>query len=297
MKYFEYGIVDCVCLIERVIMTAPLLTVRDLTIRFSKQAPAAVKQLNFDILAGQCLSLVGESGSGKSLTALAIMQLLPHAARVSGKSQIYYAGQDLLTCSENQMRDLRGDGIGMIFQDAMTALNPVFTIGDQLMEVLCLHQGLTKRQAKLNALELLTQVGIKDPQYAYQAYPHQLSGGQRQRAMIAMALCCQPKLLIADEPTTALDVTTQAQILELLKTLQQKNNMTLLFVSHDLAVVSQLADEVVVLKAGELVEKASAAKFFQAPQHQYSKALLAAIPEPAARHQGHQEKELLCVKN
>ncbi len=258
----------------------PLLQLNTLTIAMASdnKMTRVVDRLNFEINPGSCLGLVGESGSGKSITALSIMQLLPPAARVSDRSQISFEGHDLLDYSEQQMRQIRGGQIGMIFQDAMAAFNPVYTIGQQLTETLRLHQRTNLKRAHQLALKLLDEVGIQDPKHTISAYPHQLSGGMRQRAMIAMALCGNPKMLIADEPTTALDVTIQAQVIALLNTLKTKHKMTLLFISHDLAIVSQLADDIVVLKDGMSVEQAPATTFFKSPQHDYSKALLAAIP-------------------
>ena len=279
------------------IMSDTLLKVKDLSIAFAKQPTPVVDRLSFALSRGQCLGLVGESGSGKSMTALAIMQLLPAAARVSYASKVLFQGEDLLTCSERQMRKIRGAGIGLIFQDAMAAFNPVFTIGNQLLEILQLHKRLNKRQAYLTAINLLERVGIHEPVRMLQSYAHQLSGGMRQRAMIAMALSCDPKLLIADEPTTALDVTIQAQILELLLELKKQQKMTLLFISHDLAVVSKLADEIVVLKSGQIVEQAKTKVFFSAPQSNYSKTLLAAIPALTARKTAQQSALLLRVDN
>ncbi len=238
-----------------------------------------VNSVSFACYRGQCLGLVGESGSGKSMIAHAIMQLLPPSAYVDKSSQILFSQADLLNCSQLQMRKIRGAKIAMIFQDASTALNPVKTIGQQLLDVLLLHQRISSRHARTQALSLLSEVGLDQPQRCLAAYPHELSGGMRQRAMIAMALACRPTLLIADEPTTALDVTVQAQIIQLLKDLQSKYQMGLIFISHDLAVVSQLAQDVLVLKQGTVQEHTSAEQFFQSPKHPYSKQLLQAIPE------------------
>ncbi|MCH9743776.1 MAG: ABC transporter ATP-binding protein, partial [Gammaproteobacteria bacterium] len=238
--------------------------------------------VSFDIKQGQCVGLVGESGSGKSLTALAIIQLLPIMARVSRHSDISFQHNDvqnnLLNYSEQQMRHIRGKRIGMIFQDAMSAFNPVFTIGNQIDEVITTHLKLSKKQAKKKTFDLLEETCIHDVARVYRCYPHQISGGMRQRAMIAMALACEPSILIADEPTTALCATIQAQIIDLLKKLQKSRDMTLLFISHDLAVVSHLADDIVVLQNGKIVEHAPAQQFFASPKHAYSKQLIAAIP-------------------
>jgi len=277
-------------------MTDPILEIKQLTIRFgvSEAIAPVISQLDLSIHAGQCLGLVGESGSGKSMTALAMMQLLPGTAYVDGRSQILLEGRNILDYSEQQMRRIRGPRIGMIFQDAMSAFNPVFTIGQQLLEIG--HQRLSKTTATQNAYALLEEVGIADPERTFRSYPHQLSGGMRQRAMIAMALSGKPDLLIADEPTTALDVTIQAQVLNLLKSLQETRKTSLLFIGHDLAVVSQLADNIIVMKKGKKIEEADAASFFQNPQEEYSKQLLAAIPPDTIRQDKAQpEKPLLNV--
>ena len=261
--------------------TSPCLQVKSLSIDIKQRHTYSrvVDQVSFNMHAGQCLGLVGESGSGKSMTALTTMQLLPSAAYVSQQSQVLLDGQDVLNYSQRRMRHIRGAQIGMIFQDASTALNPVKTIAEQLFEILFLHERLSKKAATQRALSLFDEVGLKQPKRCLSAYPHELSGGMRQRAMIAMALACRPSVLIADEPTTALDVTVQAQVITLLKELQQHHHMALLFISHDLSVVSQLADEVVVLKQGQVQEAASAQIFFTAPQHEYSKQLLQAVPD------------------
>lgn len=280
-------------------MPDPILSVQNLTVSFGTKANAStvIRNLNFSIQPGQCVGIVGESGSGKSLTSLSIMQLLPPTAWVTAESKILFHGIDLLNYSEQRMRKVRGCRISMIFQDAMSALNPVFTVGNQMLEILALHKRFSKKQARLHALQLLEEVGLNDPQYCFDSYPHQLSGGMRQRAMIAMSICCEPEVLIADEPTTALDVTIQAQIIALLKNLQHKHNMTLLFISHDLAVVSQLADEIIVMQKGVKVEQATASQFFQNPQHEYSKKLLSAIPARIARAPTEKSSAILSVKN
>lgn len=275
--------------------TKPVLSVQNLTISFGhgKYMIPAISNLNFAIQPGECLGLVGESGSGKSMTALAIMQLLPHTARVSSTSKILLNGNDLLLLSERNMRKVRGQRIGMIFQDAMSAFNPVLTIGHQIIEVIQIHLKLSKRNARKKAYRLLEEVGIPDPKHTYRSYAHELSGGMRQRAMIALALSANPTILIADEPTTALDVTIQAQVLTLLKSLQAKHKMTLLFISHDLAVVSQLANEIVVLQHGVKVEQAQAAEFFHDPKHAYSKQLINAIPSETMHYQQSSPTETL----
>ena len=222
-------------------MNKPLLDIKQLTIGFGagSQANTVVSQLDVSIVAGQCMALVGESGSGKSMTALAVMQLLPPSGWVQNSSRVMFRGENLLDFSERNMRKVRGLKIGMIFQDAMSAFNPVLTIGQQMNEVLLGHMRLSRPKAEERAFNLLAEVGIDNPKRTFRAYPHQLSGGMRQRAMIAMALCGEPDLIIGDEPTTALDVTIQAQVINLLRDLKDKRGLSLLFISHDLAVVSQ----------------------------------------------------------
>ena len=258
-------------------MTAPLLSVRDLTIRFS--AFEAARKVSFDIAPGETLALVGESGSGKSVTALSVLKLLPPAASLTGTIRL--GAQDLVAASPAQLRGVRGNDVGMIFQEPMSSLNPVHTVGKQVSEVLATHQGMRKTAARKRTLELLAEVGIPDPESRIDDYPHQLSGGQRQRVMIAMALANNPKLLIADEPTTALDVTVQAQILALLKKLQRQHGMAMLFITHDLTIVRKIADRVAVMTNGEIVETGPTAEIFAHPQHAYTKKLLAAAPKGA----------------
>ncbi|MDF1760109.1 MAG: ABC transporter ATP-binding protein [Coxiellaceae bacterium] len=267
-------------------MTA-LLQVKDLSVAFTidGQKQTVVNQLNYTLDAGQCVALVGESGSGKTLSALALLQLLPPAAVVSQQAEVLFENKDLLTLSEQRMRYVRGGKIAMIFQDALAALNPVFTIGQQMDEVIRLHQKHAAKQRQQKALGLLQEVGIDDAKRCYQSYPHQLSGGMRQRAMIAMALACEPAILIADEPCTALDVTIQAQVMALLKQLKDKHDLSLLFISHDLAVVKQIADEVIVMQQGNCVERADAKTFYQSPQHDYTKKLLRSIPSMQSRQE------------
>lgn len=255
-------------------MTEQLLSIRDLTIRFGTNE--ATKNLSFDIAPGETLALVGESGSGKSVTALSVLQLLPPSARLSGK--ILFKNQDLLAGSPAELRAVRGNDISMIFQEPMSSLNPVHTVERQIGEVLAIHRGLRPNAARARTLELLDAVGIPDPQSRLSSYPHQLSGGQRQRVMIAMALANEPDLLIADEPTTALDVTVQAQILTLLKSLQQRLGMAMLFITHDLGIVQKIADRVCVMTKGEIVETGPVAPLFSNPQHPYTRHLLAAEP-------------------
>jgi peptide/nickel transport system ATP-binding protein len=266
-----------------------LLEVRSLTVEFPAQhratsSPgrfiAAVRDISFQIAPGGVLGLVGESGSGKSVTSLALMRLLPSEAQVSGKFLLNVNGSchDLLQLSPDAIRQLRGTQIAMIFQEPMTALNPVMRVGDQIAEAVRAHHNVTKKQAWERAVQAMDDVAIADASRRARDYPHQLSGGMRQRIMIAMAIVNRPRLLIADEPTTALDVTIQAQILELLETLRKKFGLAMLFISHDLAVVSQIADQVAVMYAGSLVERGSREDIFRAPAHPYTRGLLDAVP-------------------
>jgi peptide/nickel transport system ATP-binding protein len=261
----------------------PLVSVRDLRVSFRLDRHTtfeAVKGISFDIPQDSTMALVGESGSGKSVTSLAILGLLPpENSIIDAKSEIIYGGRNLLKLPMRQLRDLRGADISMIFQEPMTSLNPVFTVGYQLEEVLKLHMGMSGRRARARAIALLTEVGIPDPKRRIDAYPSQLSGGQQQRVMIAMAIACEPKLLIADEPTTALDVTIQKQILDLIAELQKKHQMSVLFITHDLAVVGEIADYVVVMRNGEIREQGPAKRVFESPQDAYTKALLKCRPQ------------------
>lgn len=262
-------------------MTQALLSVKNLSVRFDQgeQEPVdAVKEISFDIDKGETLALVGESGSGKSVSAMSILKLLPYPKASHPSGEIFYAGEDLLKLNEKQIRRLRGDKISVIFQEPMTSLNPLHTIQKQIGETLLLHRGLTGKQAKVRILELLDLVGIPEPEKRLNSYPHELSGGQRQRVMIAMALANDPELLIADEPTTALDVTIQEQILELLKSLQQKLDMAVLLITHDLNIVRRYADKVCVMYQGQQVETSSTAELFKNPQHPYTQKLLDAEP-------------------
>jgi peptide/nickel transport system ATP-binding protein len=266
-----------------------LLEVRDLAVEFRIDETtrlAAVKGISFDVPARSTVALVGESGSGKSVTALAIMGLLPKEnAKVQSGSQILYRGRNLLEATAAELRRLRGAEMAMIFQEPMSSLNPVFTVGFQIGEVLRQHLGLSGGKLRNRALELLSEVGIAEPQTKLDAYPFQLSGGQQQRVMIAMAIACEPKLLIADEPTTALDVTVQRQILDLIAGLQQRHEMAMLFITHDLALVSDIADHVVVMRDGEIREQGPAARIFASPQDPYTRALLACRPPLTRRPQ------------
>ena len=260
-------------------MPAPLLEVENLTIRFGSHL--AVDDLSFTLNPGQTLGLVGESGSGKSATSLALLRLLPETAKITGK--IRFNGEDLLALSPESMRRHRGREIAMIFQEPMTALNPVMPIGKQIAESVRIHNpSLSGKAIKQKVLEAMHQVALPDPERRLADYPHQFSGGQRQRILIAMAIVNRPRLLIADEPTTALDVTVQAQIIRLLRDLRDHHNLAMLFISHDLAVVAQIADQpadqIAVLQRGRLIEQAPTHALFHAPQHPYTRALLAAAP-------------------
>jgi microcin C transport system ATP-binding protein len=263
-------------------MSAPLLCIRDLSVAFGFGArqTLAVDRVSFDIGQGETVALVGESGSGKSVTALSILKLLPSPSAHHPSGSILFKGRDLLPLTERAMRKVRGDDITIVFQEPMTSLNPLHTIEKQIGEILLLHRGLTGDAAQRRTLEVLTQVGIPEPETRLASYPHQLSGGQRQRVMIAMALANEPDLLIADEPTTALDVTVQAQILKLLQDIQKRLGMSLLFITHDLGIVRKIAQKVCVMKEGEIVEQGEVSRVFAAPAHPYTRALLGAEPRP-----------------
>src|SRR5690349_4647939 len=265
--------------------TTPLLSVRDLSVVFCQgdRQTCAVDQISFDIRKGETVALVGESGSGKSCAALSVMKLLPYPSAQHPCGQIIFKGQDLVPLPEHKMRQVRGDDVSIIFQEPMTSLNPLHTIEKQITEILELHRGITGAAARARVIELLTQVGIRDPEARLGSYPHQLSGGQRQRVMIALALANEPDLLIADEPTTALDVTVQAQILELLKDLQRRLGMAMLFITHDLGIVRKVADHVCVMTQGKIVEQGPVEQVYTRPQNPYTRQLLAAEPkkEPA----------------
>src|SRR4051794_4673274 len=260
----------------------PLLSVRDLSVAFrqGERQMLAVDRISFELKKGETVALVGESGSGKSVTALSVMKLLPYPAASHPSGSVRFKGQELLSLPENEIRKVRGNDITIIFQEPMTSLNPLHTIEKQISEILLLHKGVTGAPARARVIELLDQVGIPDPRERLACYPHQLSGGQRQRVMIAMALANEPDLLIADEPTTALDVTVQAQILTLLKELQTRLGMAMLFITHDLGIVRKIADVVCVMKDGKIAETGPVADIFDKPQHPYTRALLAAEPKP-----------------
>ncbi|MGF0537839.1 ABC transporter ATP-binding protein [Agrobacterium sp. ES01] len=258
----------------------PLLSVKDLSIAFEQggTTTTAVDRVSFDICPGEVLALVGESGSGKSVTANSILKLLPYPSASHPSGEISFEGSDMMRIKEAELRQIRGNAITMIFQEPMTSLNPLHSIEKQIGEILLLHQGLTGRVARARILELLLQVGIREPEKRLKAYPHELSGGQRQRVMIAMALANRPKLLIADEPTTALDVTVQAQILELLRQLKGEHGMSMLFITHDLGIVRKFADRVCVMTKGKIVESGPVEEIFANPQHEYTRHLLASEP-------------------
>ncbi|MBP1843018.1 microcin C transport system ATP-binding protein [Rhizobium petrolearium] len=261
-------------------MTDPLLSVRNLSVAFHQGADTtlAVDGVSFDIRPGEVLALVGESGSGKSVTANSILKLLPYPSASHPSGEILFEGRDLLKASEPELRRVRGNDVTMIFQEPMTSLNPLHAIEKQIGEILQLHQGITGQAARIRILELLNQVGIREPEKRLKAYPHELSGGQRQRMMIAMALANRPKLLIADEPTTALDVTVQAQILDLLRGLKGEHGMSMLFITHDLGIVRKFADRVCVMTKGKIVETGAVEDVFANPQHTYTRHLLASEP-------------------
>ena len=256
-------------------MSAPLLSVRDLSVAFGRNT--VVEGVSFDLAPGEILGVVGESGSGKSVTALSIMRLIPAPGRVTGR--IDFAGQDLMALPEARMREIRGRDIAMIFQEPMTSLNPVFTCGDQVMEALVHHRGLDRAGARAEALKLLKLVEIPSAERRLDDYPHQLSGGMRQRVMIAMALSCSPKLLLADEPTTALDVTIQAQILDLLRDLRREFGMAIVVITHNMGVIAEFADRVAVMYAGRIAEEGPVERIFDAPTHPYTAGLLASTPD------------------
>jgi len=265
-------------------VSGSLLRVEDLRTEFRTEdgVLVAVDGVSLELAAGETLALVGESGSGKSMTALSVLRLVPEAGRITG-GHVWFEGRDLLAVGAAEMRRVRGSRIAMVFQEPMTSLNPVFTCGDQVAESLEVHEALGRAPARERAVELLGQVGIPEPAERARQYPHELSGGMRQRVMIAMALACRPALLIADEPTTALDVTIQAQILELLQRLQAEMGMALLLITHDLGVVAGVADRVCVLYAGQVVESCAAAEIFRAGRHPYTAGLLASLPRVGGR--------------
>lgn len=269
-------------------MSTPLLQVKNLCTSFDVDAGEvrAVNGISFSLDKGKVLGIVGESGSGKSVTAYSIMRILVEPGRIKS-GEILFDGQDIVKFSKKQMSEFRGKRVSIIFQDPMTSLNPTYTIGNQLREAILLHTNRNHEQANARAVEMLKLVGVNEPEKRLKQYPHELSGGMRQRVMIAMALACEPDILIADEPTTALDVTIQAQIIELLLELQQKENMALVLITHDLALVAEAAHKIIVMYAGQVVETGDAHAIFHAPRHPYTQALLRALPEFA------QDKERL----
>jgi microcin C transport system ATP-binding protein len=266
-------------------MSDALLEVKDLSVAFGQagRETIAVDKISFDIAPRETVALVGESGSGKSVTALSILKLLPYPSASHPSGQVIFKGQNLLAMSQHEIRQVRGNDITMVFQEPMTSLNPLHTIERQIAEVLAIHYGLTGIAARKRVIELLAEVGIPEPETRIRSYPHQLSGGQRQRVMIALALANEPELFIADEPTTALDVTVQAQILKLLKDLRARRGMAMLFITHDLGIVRKIADRVCVMQGGKIVETGTRDEIFSAPKHAYTRALIAAEPkgEPA----------------
>ena len=261
-------------------VSTPLLRVRDLVTTFRTDAGTlrAVDEVSFDVPEGATLGIVGESGCGKSVTALSILRLVPYPQGVVEHGKVELRGRDLLALSEREMQDIRGNEISMIFQEPMTSLNPVYTVGAQIVEAIRLHQDKSRREARARAIELLKLVGIPSAETNVDAYPHQLSGGMHQRVMIAIALACEPSLLIADEPTTALDVTIQAQILELLAKLKEQMGMSVVLITHDLGVVAEVASHVIVMYAGRVVESASVEQLFAHPRHPYTRGLLRSLP-------------------
>jgi oligopeptide/dipeptide ABC transporter ATP-binding protein len=259
----------------------PLLIVRNLKTRFRTEdgTITAVDGVSFTVDAGETLGIVGESGCGKSVMSLSIMRLIPNPPGRIESGEILFAGEDLLAKPESEMRRIRGNDIAMIFQEPMTSLNPVFTVGDQIVEAITLHQRANRREARKKAIDMLRRVGIPSPEKRIDEYPHQMSGGMRQRVMIAMALSCSPHLLIADEPTTALDVTIQAQILDLMRQLRREFGTAIMLITHDLGVIAEMADRVAVMYAGQIVETADVATIFYKPGHPYTRGLLGSIPK------------------
>jgi oligopeptide/dipeptide ABC transporter ATP-binding protein len=262
----------------------PILRVQNLTTEFTtpEGKARAVDDVSFEVMPGKTLALVGESGCGKTVTALSIIGLIPNPPGKIISGNVFFRSINLTKLNNEQMRDIRGARISMVFQEPMTSLNPVFTIGDQIMESIILHQKVSKKEAELEAIKSLESVGIPDPEKQIRAYPHQLSGGMRQRVMIAMAMSCHPELLIADEPTTALDVTIQAQILQLMNNLREQEGMSLLLITHNLGVVAETADDVAVMYLGQVVEQSSVGDIFEKPLHPYTQGLLNSLPDPEA---------------
>ena len=261
--------------------TGPLLKVEDLRVEFNTRRGAALvlNGVDFSINGGETLCVVGESGCGKSMTALALLRLIPSPPGRIRSGRVLFQGENLLDATEARMREVRGNRISMIFQEPMTSLNPVFPVGDQISESLRLHAGLDAKQARERAIEMLRHVGIPAPERRVDEFPHQLSGGMRQRVMIAMALACRPDILIADEPTTALDVTVQAQIFDLLRDLQRENGTAVMLITHDMGAVAEMADRVIVMYAGRVIEQGTCEEVLSNPQHPYTQGLIACLPE------------------
>lgn len=266
-------------------LSDPVLDVQNLTVKFKVDGreKSILDDVSFSLSNRETLGIVGESGSGKSVTALSILKLIPEPPLLSVKGKILYKGKDLALLRAKEMRPIRGKEIGFIFQEPLTALNPVFTIGDQIVETIRVHEGASKGQARDLAVELLKEVGLPEPELRLKSYPHQLSGGMRQRAMIAMALSCSPEILIADEPTTALDVTIQAQILDLFNKLKEERRMSMIFITHDLGVIAEIADRVLVMHEGSVKEYASVEEIFHTPAHPYTRKLLSLVLERSRR--------------
>ena len=266
-------------------MNEPLLQVKNLCTSFNVDSGEvrAVNGISFNLDKGKVLGIVGESGSGKSVTAYSIMRILVEPGRITG-GEILFNGEDIVKYSEKQMRQFRGKRVSIIFQDPMTSLNPVYTVGNQLREAILLHTDRNREQANARAMEMLQLVGVNEPERRLKQYPHELSGGMRQRVMIAMALACEPDILIADEPTTALDVTIQAQILELMQSLQKKMGMAIIMITHDLGVIADMCDEIIVMYAGRICERGTADEIFYNPRHEYTKGLLRSIPRLETGH-------------
>lgn len=266
-------------------MSTPILQVKNLSTSFNVDSGEvrAVNGISFNLEKGKVLGIVGESGSGKSVTAYSIMRILVEPGRITG-GEILFNGENIVNYSARQMREFRGKRISIIFQDPMTSLNPVYTIGNQLREAILLHTNRNHEQANARALEMLQLVGVNEPEKRLKQYPHELSGGMRQRVMIAMALACEPDILIADEPTTALDVTIQAQILELMQELQKKLGMAIIMITHDLGVIADMCDEIIVMYAGRICERGTADEIFYNPRHEYTKGLLRSIPRLDSKH-------------
>ncbi|MCF8720023.1 ABC transporter ATP-binding protein [Nitrospina gracilis] len=265
--------------------SAPELEIQNLTVTFSVNGKevTAVNGISYHLNAGESLAVVGESGSGKTVSALSLLRLVPEPPGRIASGRVLFRGRDLLALDEDALRTVRGNDIGMVFQEPMTSLNPVLTIGEQIAETLRAHRNLSAREVREKSIDLLRQVEIPSPQTRSKSYPHELSGGQRQRAMIAMALACDPAILIADEPTTALDVLVQAQILEFLQRIQQERNMSVLLITHDLGLVANIAHRVLIMYAGEIVESGPVHELFSKPRHPYTRGLIQSIPRPGAK--------------